>query len=116
MKLLSLCFLSLILSASTWADSTDDVDKKDAAIGGGIGGADGAVIGAEIGDRKGAIIGSAVGAAIGTAVATQPEDQGGHAASHPPVTLTPVVEISIHAGEHPKSKHCPPGQAKKGRC
>lgn len=112
MKLLSLCCLSLLLGASAWADSAGEVDKIDAAIGGGVGGAVGAVVGAEIGDRKGAIIGSAIGAAIGTAVATDPPAHP----DHPPLTATPVVEISIHAGHHPKHKHCPPGQAKKGRC
>ena len=94
----------MLIAVTSWSD---EVSKKDAAIGGGVGGAVGAAIGAELGDREGAIVGSAVGAAIGTAIATEPS------AHKQPVVIevTPVVVAG-----HPKTRHCPPGQAKKGRC
>lgn len=92
----------------SWAD---EVDRADAAIGAGVGGAVGAVIGAELGDRNGAIVGSAVGAAIGTAIATeQPTDDGQTIVIE--VQPQPVVVIQHSNNE----RHCPPGQAKKGRC
>ena len=110
MKLISILFtVAFISSAPAWSDD-DKVAIKDAAIGGAVGGAVGSVGGAELGDRNGAIIGSAVGAAVGTAIATsEPADQ-------PVPESIPVVELSIQAAGHPKGRHCPPGQAKKGRC
>ncbi len=106
MKLISILFtVAFFSSASAWSDG--DVDTKDAAIGGAVGGAVGAAVGAEIGDRQGAIIGSALGAALGTAIATEEEALSNQ---------IPVVELSIQAEGHPKGRHCPPGQAKKGRC
>lgn len=103
--LITLCLYGAIPS---WAD---DVNKTGAAIGGGVGGAVGAVIGAELGDRTGAIVGSAVGAAIGTAVATEQRSDDGR---------TIIVEADRHLvvviEQSKKKYHCPPGQAKKGRC
>jgi hypothetical protein len=95
-----------------------DDRKIEAAVGGGAGGAIGAVIGDELGDREGAIVGSAIGAAIGTAIATQDDhsdahDRPAHAGS-PSVTIEVSDAPATHG--HPKSRHCPPGQAKKGRC
>jgi outer membrane lipoprotein SlyB len=83
----------------------------DSAVGGGIGGAVGGAVGAELGGRNGAIIGSGVGAAVGTAIATndyKTEEQ------EPPQTK---VEVNYRTEKkHPHTHHCPPGQAKKGRC
>lgn len=85
-------------------------DKTKAAIGGGVGGAVGAVIGEEIGDREGAIIGAGIGAAVGAAVGTDEQK-----AERPRVAETVRVEVrSDHPPAH--GRHCPPGQAKKGRC
>ncbi len=96
----------LLVTAQAWAD-----EKVKIAVGAGVGAAVGAVVGDEVGDRKGAIIGSAIGAAVGTAIVTQ---DGHHHLSD--VEVVPVeVEIVVHEG-HPKGRHCPPGQAKKGRC
>lgn len=104
----------LLLLGSTYSVLADgsDADKvtKEAAIGGGVGGALGGAIGAELGDRKGAIIGAAVGAAIGATVAT--ESDATQVKIHPEVVIVPHVEASHHG----KGRHCPPGQAKKGRC
>lgn len=90
----------------------DEVDRKDAAIGGAIGGALGAVVGAEIGDREGAIVGAGVGAAVGTAVATREasktEDAG--------YSSQDSVRIVVDTPHRGIGQHCPPGQAKKGRC
>ncbi len=88
----------LLVTVQAWAD-----DKVKTAVG--------AIVGDEVGDRKGAIIGSAIGAAVGTAIVTQ--DGHDHASD---VNVVPIdVEIVVHK-EHPKGRHCPPGQAKKGRC
>jgi hypothetical protein len=84
-----------------------DDDTVDAALGGGIGGATGAAIGEKLGDRDGAIIGGAIGGAVGAAIAT--DDERAERRSDP-IVLRPVV-----APSHP-ARHCPPGQAKKGRC
>lgn len=87
-------------------------DRADAAVGGAVGGAVGAVVGQEIGERKGAIIGSAVGAAVGTAIAT--DDGNG---DHPNSAEGVHVEVGVGtAAAGPPGRHCPPGQAKKGRC
>ena len=107
--------LAFIMTLTLSAPSLADEQKTKAVIGGGVGGAIGAVVGDELGDRNGAIIGSAVGAAIGTAVATS--DTKPHVDGH----HTPVhVEVDVAATQsqpkHPKGRHCPPGQAKKGRC
>lgn len=77
---------------------------KDAAIGGAVGGAVGAVIGAELDGKEGAIVGSAIGAAIGTATATEEK-----------ASAKKVIPVT-HLHAHPRSYHCPPGQAKKGKC
>ncbi len=97
-----LFLLLMLVSGYALADN----DKVEAAIGGGVGGAVGAVVGEELGDREGAIIGAAAGAAIGAALAT--DDDEVTELREPIVT---VVEI-----DHPHPRHCPPGQAKKGRC
>jgi outer membrane lipoprotein SlyB len=96
----------ILVTAQAWAD-----DKVKIAVGAGVGAAVGAVIGDELGDRNGAIVGSALGAAVGTAIVTQ--DGHDHTGD---VKMVPVkVEIVVQDG-HPKGRHCPPGQAKKGRC
>ena len=96
--------LGLIWSAQTCFAA----DKVEAAVGGGVGGAVGAVVGEELGGRTGAIIGAGVGAAVGVAVATDNNrDDNSNAAVEVIVSSTDV---------HPKGRHCPPGQAKKGRC
>ena len=87
-------------------------DKKEAAVGGAIGGALGAVVGEELGDRKGAIVGAAIGAAIGTAIAIDDDKTS----QEPSVSSAVKIEVDVSAPEHPQVRHCPPGQAKKGRC
>ncbi len=108
----------MVLLGSTSSILADDSDSekitKEAAIGGGVGGALGGAIGAELGDRKGAIIGAAVGAAIGATVATEGSTEGG--ANTDAKTKVVVVIPHVEADHHPKGRHCPPGQAKKGRC
>lgn len=94
----------LLLSSAVQAG-----DKVEAAIGGGVGGAVGAVIGEELGDRQGAIIGAGVGAAVGAAIATD-DDSPRHEADRDGA----VSVVAVDRG-HP-GRHCPPGQAKKGRC
>ena len=112
-KLLQATVLTLLtLAAST--SLAGDVDTIDAAIGGGVGGAVGGAVGAEIGDRKGAIVGAAVGAALGAAVAT--DDGNATHEHHKDPAVHVVVTDHVTAAGHPKGRHCPPGQAKKGRC
>lgn len=110
MRTLQHCLLCTAL-ASPMA-LANEVDRKDAAIGGAIGGALGAVVGAEIGDREGAIVGAGVGAAVGTAVATKDtsktEDTG--------YSRQDSVHIVIDTPHQGIGRNCPPGQAKKGRC
>ena len=117
---LSVLMLLLGSTSSILADDSDaEKITKEAAIGGGVGGALGGAIGAELGDRKGAIIGAAVGAAIGATIATEggtADAKTGHTAN---LKLHPEIVVVIPHGEadqHPKGRHCPPGQAKKGRC
>ncbi len=104
MRFPAIAAITALLAANVHADNS----TLDAAIGGGIGGATGAAIGNEVGGREGAIIGGAVGGATGAAAAT---DKAGEAA-------TPQT----HSAPHPRARpaqpyyHCPPGQAKKGRC
>ena len=89
---------ALALSMSMPAMALDD-DTVDAAVGGGLGGAAGAAIGNEVGGRTGAVLGGAAGAAGGAAITTDDDDHD-------------------HHGRHDYrgGGHCPPGQAKKGRC
>ncbi|ERJ19347.1 17 kDa surface antigen [Salinisphaera shabanensis T35B1] len=87
----------LALSLSAPAFALDD-DTLDAAVGGGLGGAAGAAIGNEVGGRTGAILGGAAGAAGGAAITTDNDRRG-----------------YDHRHEY-RGQHCPPGQAKKGRC
>jgi len=101
----STLFIALILAAPF---STAGDDTVEAAIGGAIGGGVGAAIGQEVGGREGAIIGGAIGGAAGAAVATDDRDSK---EAKVPVVVRPVVVPSSHPG-----RHCPPGQAKKGRC
>jgi hypothetical protein len=98
----------LLLSLAGAAQLACADEKVEAAIGGGVGGAVGAVIGEELGDRQGAIIGAGVGAAVGVAVATGRENPDSSEKSNGAV----VASVD---GHHP-ARHCPPGQAKKGRC
>ncbi len=78
----------------------------DAAIGAGVG----AAIGNEVGGREGAILGGAVGAAIGTA----DSDGKRHTSRQPETSIR--YEVNERSGGSPSGHHCPPGQAKKGRC
>ena len=88
-------------------------DKVEAVVGGAAGGAVGAIIGDELGDRKGAIIGAGVGAAVGTAIATDGNDNPKHRHDAHDGHV-PVEAGGYHSHGH--GYHCPPGQAKKGRC
>lgn len=101
-----LVFLGLL---TIGANATAGDDKVEAAIGGGVGGAVGAVVGEELGDKRGAIIGAGVGAAVGAAIAVDEDDHDHKPEGHG------SVEIVTYGG-HPHGRHCPPGQAKKGRC
>lgn len=104
MKTTPMLLLAMSLHLPVLADSS----TLDAAIGGGIGGAAGAAIGNELGGREGAILGGALGGAAGAAVATDPDVR---------VRPAPPTRHEYHRGPtgHPYY-HCPPGQAKKGRC
>lgn len=107
-KLLS-TLIFLCLTATT---AVADDQSKDAAVGGGLGGAVGGAIGAEIDGRKGAIIGAGVGAAIGAAVTTEEDNKR----SSRDVDVRTGVRVTSPGSGHPHGYHCPPGQAKKGRC
>ena len=101
--------LPILLIAAAHAALADS-STLDAALGGGLGGAAGAAIGNELGGREGAILGGAIGGAAGAAVAT--ESAGTKAAPK-------VPRSEVHHHRHPARQpyyHCPPGQAKKGRC
>jgi hypothetical protein len=107
----------LILLAAFVAGPAAAGETLNAAIGGGAGGAVGAAIGNEVGGRQGAIVGSAIGAAVGTAVATD-EPKRPAKVYAPPPEAAPAHVYHRHpvSGGHPHYYHCPPGQAKKGRC
>lgn len=102
----TLIFLSLTSTAAVADNQT-----KEASVGGGLGGAIGGAIGAEIDGRNGAIIGAGVGAAIGAAVTTEEEMR-----SSRDVNVRTGVRVTSPGAGHPHGYHCPPGQAKKGRC
>ncbi|MCW5598578.1 MAG: hypothetical protein KIT59_05610 [Nitrosomonas sp.] len=124
MKIKYTLWMLALMSLQANADNS----TLDAAIGGALGGAAGAAIGNEIGGRQGAIVGGALGAAAGTAVTT---DHGHHHAAPygggryytaPPAVpyygapaMDPRSGYGYPSGGHP-GYHCPPGQAKKGRC
>ena len=99
--------LSLIASTLTFAGSNNMV--LDAAVGGGLGGAAGGAIGAQVGGKQGAIIGAAAGAAVGAAILTDNTNKQ-------PVYWHDKSYNSLFNNGHPHYRHCPPGQAKKGRC
>ena len=101
----------LLYTSCVFADANDNIE---AAVGGGIGGAVGAVVGNEIGDRKSAIVASAIGAAIGTAITTDETTPKQHRAPEVAVDIS-IGDVAKNSG-HPNARHCPPGQAKKGRC
>lgn len=106
MKFPTLAVFAVLMTGNVYADNS----TLDAAIGGGIGGAAGAAIGNEVGGRDGAIIGGAIGGAAGAAVTTGNEGaSSGGSHSH-----------DLPRYHHPQPAqpyyHCPPGQAKKGRC
>ncbi len=103
-RYLFLVFTLIVIEANAGTSTLD------AAIGGGIGGAAGAAIGNEVGGRDGAIVGGALGGAIGTAVNTNEASK--YTSPH-----RKTYYIDSHPRyEHPGSRFCPPGQAKKGRC
>ena len=105
-------------------EANADSSTLDAAIGGGIGGAAGAAIGNEIGGRDGAIIGGALGGAVGAAVNTYEKPQQTswqretyYRNDYPHYDYNYPHYRSVYPQhEHPRSRFCPPGQAKKGRC
>ena len=103
-------FLLLAVIVLATSASADD-STLDAAIGGGIGGATGAAIGNEVGGRDGAIVGGAVGAAVGAAIATDDEH---HVHGNTKEYKNTKTYQKKH--DHPGTRFCPPGQAKKGRC
>ena len=106
--------LALAIMLST-AQANADNSTRDAAIGGGIGGAAGAALGNEIGGRDGAIIGGALGGAVGAAVNTDKEQYHSRPSEKPDYNNVHYHER--HDYDRPsKSRFCPPGQAKKGRC
>jgi hypothetical protein len=108
-NLMNLKYFLLILSLVAIEVNADN-STLNAAIGGAIGGAAGAAIGNELGGRDGAIMGGALGAAVGTAVNTGQESR--HAAPPPRVHY----EYNSYPQKRRRGHHCPPGQAKKGRC
>lgn len=110
LKFIITVLVTLTLSSASFAAD----QKTKAIIGGGVGGAIGAAVGSELGDRNGAILGSALGAAIGTAVATS--EPKPHSTSHIDAPVHVEVGVVASGDHHPKGWHCPPGQAKKGRC
>lgn len=96
-----LLILSGALALSAGANAGNST--LDAAIGGGLG----AAIGNEVAGRDGAILGGAIGAAVGTSGSD----------SNKQVAPKGEVRYEIRTREgHPEGYHCPPGQAKKGRC
>ena len=97
--------LVALLSAPTAFAADREIVKT--AVAAGVGGAVGAVVGEELGGRKGAIVGAATGAAIGAAVVTD---------SHHDHHSAERVIVVTEPGHRHYRKHCPPGQAKKGRC
>lgn len=115
-------------------EANADSSTLDAAIGGGVGGAAGAAIGNEVGGRDGAIIGGALGGAVGAAVnteekpkhvSTQRETYTGDNHHHRhyqdyrndyPYYNDPYYMGIYPQYVYPRSRFCPPGQAKKGRC
>ena len=101
--------IGVFILAATTAQADD---KVKAATGGGVGGAVGAAIGEELGDREGAIIGAGIGAAVGAAIATD-ENNSKSVNTRSDTTSVIVVE---HDSPPAHGRHCPPGQAKKGRC
>jgi outer membrane lipoprotein SlyB len=109
-------FFGTALTLSLPVGASDNL-TRDAAIGGGVGGALGGALGAEVGGREGAIIGAGVGAAVGTAIATDDHGDG-----HNDHDLVDGLEVHARIGDsghpvgHDRGRHCPPGQAKKGRC
>lgn len=102
----TLLTVTMLLAVHAWGGD----DRVEAAVGGAIGGGAGAAIGEELGGRDGAILGGAIGGAVGAAIATD-EDRADRTRS------TPIVRpIIVPDNQHPAGRHCPPGQAKKGRC
>ncbi|WP_299197523.1 YMGG-like glycine zipper-containing protein [uncultured Amphritea sp.] len=106
-------YLFLVISIFTAEASANST--LDAAIGGGLGGAVGAAIGNEVSGRDGAIVGGAIGGAVGTAINTdKPAD---YQRSETKVrTRTMETHMIQTRSSNNNAYHCPPGQAKKGRC
>lgn len=105
----SKCLILILLLFSIEAHA--DNSTLDAAIGGGIGGATGAAIGNELGGRDGAMIGGSLGAALGAAINTNSVKH--HAA---PYRARGYKKSYLKHKKRNRGYHCPPGQAKKGRC
>ena len=103
--------ISLSCAATSMSAQADD-DKVRTALGAAAGAAAGAIIGGEVAGRDGAIAGAAIGGAAGAAVTSSPESD------HSDRTKTAKVSVYLNDGAkaHPRTRHCPPGQAKKGRC
>lgn len=116
---MKLKYLLLMLALATGGANADN-STLDAAIGGALGGAAGAAIGNEVGGRNGAILGGALGAAAGSAVTTDNDPRPRYVA--PRRNHHYVAPPRDHYYERSRyydddrGYHCPPGQAKKGRC
>ena len=98
---------SLYLSTLATPVIADDETLR-TAVGAAAGAAAGAIAGDALAGREGAISGAALGGAAGAAIASSsrnPDDDPAQAEHHRKVAKT-----------HPHTSHCPPGQAKKGRC
>lgn len=122
MKLKYFFFVLALMTVEASADNS----TLDAAIGGALGGAAGAAVGNEIGGRNGAIIGGALGAGVGSAITT--DDNHRHAPRRNQYYAAPPAgqyygapargvrhqHNNYYDDDH--GYHCPPGQAKKGRC
>lgn len=102
--------LAALLSAAVPNAFAADRETVKTAVAAGVGGAVGAVVGEELGGRKGSIVGAATGAAIGAAVVTD-----NHHDHHDHYSTERVIVVTEPDHGHYR-KHCPPGQAKKGRC
>ena len=103
-------FVAIFVSVTSLNVNALDIDLvTDSAIGGVVGGAFGGAVGAIVGGRDGAIVGAGVGAAAGTAINTE-KYKGGS------VYTNRSYSNDYGRYQAKRSRFCPPGQAKKGRC
>ena len=107
--------LTVLIAACCVAFSTPalaDDEKLRTALGAAAGAAAGAIVGDEAAGRDGAIVGAALGGAAGAALASSPEANHGKGQKSATVSVT----LQDQTSTHPRTRHCPPGQAKNGRC